>query len=92
MFRHLLNMTSVSDKTEILRANKHPNCHKQIIGIALLCDELKPDIFVTSKHGLKVEHLGIFKIYNYEMAESLSRIEHKLGSVAMFVKGKIKCK
>lgn len=57
--------------------------------MALICNELKPDVFIITEHGFKNESINFLKIENYELSTFYIRNVHKGGGVAVFVKKSI---
>lgn len=57
--------------------------------LSLMADELQPDVFIISEHGFKPETVGLFRIENYELANSFERSHFKGGGVAVFVKSEL---
>lgn len=57
--------------------------------LTLLCNELKPDIFVVSEHGFPDDTINCFKIDNYTLAASYQRMHFKWGGVAIFTRPQI---
>lgn len=60
--------------------------------LAMLCDDLKPDVLVVSEHGFNDDNVVLFKIDNYSLAASYQRQTFKWGGVALFVKENIQSK
>lgn len=54
--------------------------------LEILCDELKPNIFVVSEHGYSAGTIDYFNIPNYELAASFQRTNYLGGGVAIFTK------
>ncbi len=54
--------------------------------LALICEELNPEVLVVTEHGFNNSNIIHFKIQNYELANYFCRSEAKGGGSAIFLK------
>ncbi|KAG8244384.1 hypothetical protein J6590_024296 [Homalodisca vitripennis] len=77
------NSKFLIQKLKIIHQNAQVATNK-VDELALVCEELKPDVLVVSEHGFKPEAINIFKIQNFELANYFCRNNFKGGGVAFF--------
>ncbi len=52
--------------------------------LTLMCEELKPNLLIVTKHAFNKRNINQFKILNYQLANSHCRTSAKGGGTAIF--------
>lgn len=73
------------EKFKIIHLNAQAATNK-VDELALMCDELKPDVFVVTEHNFQANNINLFQINNYNLANVFIRKNQKGGGVAVFIK------
>jgi hypothetical protein len=82
---HLRNQNYEQTKFKIIHQNVQTASNK-LDELSLFCEELKPDVFVITEHGFKIDNIPNLKINNYHLCGTFNRTNFKGGGVAIFIK------